>query len=70
MALFTFPYACRPARSYIAEYTSEEYKRGNIGLVGPLQQAECLNIQLNPLGAIPKDKPNKWKLNPPQKATA
>ena len=54
----------------MAEYTSEEYKRGNIGLVGPLQQAECLNIQLNPLGAIPKDKPNKWKLNPPQKATA
>ena len=47
----------------VAAYISKEYTRGNIGLVGSLEQAGHLNIQLNPLGAIPKkDKPNKWRL--------
>ena len=47
----------------VTAYISEEHKRENIGLVSLLEQAERLNIPLNPLGAIPKkDKPNKWRL--------
>ena len=47
----------------VAAYISEEHTLGNIGLVGSLEQGRRLNIQLNPLGAIPKkDKPNKWRL--------
>ena len=47
----------------VSAYIQEELCRGHIGHVGSLETANQLNIQLSPLGAIPKKgKPGKWRL--------
>ena len=47
----------------VSAYIQDELLHGQLGHVGPLEAAKQLNIQLNPLGAIPKKgKPGKWRL--------
>ena len=47
----------------VSVYIQDEVSRGHMGHVGPTEMAKQLNIQLNPLGAIPKkNKPDKWRL--------
>ena len=47
----------------VSAYIQDELSRGQLGYVGPIQAAKRLNIQFNPLGAIPKKgKPGKWRL--------
>ena len=47
----------------ISAYIQNEVSRGHIGHVGPTEVAKQLNIQLDPLGAIPKkNRPDAWRL--------
>jgi len=47
----------------VSAYIQEELSQGLIGYIGPSEVATQLNVQLNPLGVIPKKgKPGKWRL--------
>jgi len=55
--------SAREHTEVVSAYIQEEVLRGHIGHVGPRDTAKQLNIQLSPLGAIPKkNKPDKWRL--------